>query len=134
MLHILSVGLESKALGLHSSISSSVFFFEVQVHEQREHEAHGNHANEQTVAGEVARGILATEGETGDYTSKVTKSNMHGDTDSTFGRATDVVSIPGNPHGDIGIDTERISSVNAGIMEAFTPKTYPETTKNVPTY
>ena len=87
------------------------------MHEQREHEAHADHANEQTVAGEVARGILGTEGETGDNTSKVTKSNMHSDTDSTFGRTADVVSVPGNSHGDIGINTEGIScSVNAGVM------------------
>ena len=92
---------------LHKGISSSVLVFEVEVHEQREEEAHGDGSDEETVAMEVARGILGTEGETRNDTSQITESNMHSNTDSSFGGATNVIPVPGNSHGDIGVDAEK---------------------------
>jgi len=32
---------------------------------------------------------------------------VHSDTDGTLGRSTDVVSVPGDTHGNVGVDTVR---------------------------
>jgi len=72
------------------------------------------------MSGEVPWSIHGTEGETGNDTTEITETNMHGDTDSSFGSSTDVVTIPGNSHGNIGVDPrddeEGAYILNMGIV------------------
>lgn len=86
-------------------ITTSVLLPEVDGHEGRKNEGHGEGGNEKTVALEIAGSIGLAVGETSDGTTKVTKTNVHGNTNGTFGGSTNVVSVPGDTHGDVGVDT-----------------------------
>jgi len=69
---------------------------------------------------EESRSIFGSEGETGENTPKVTKPNVHGNTDSSFGSATNVISVPRNTHRDIRVnprdDKKRASVLDMRVV------------------
>ena len=90
---------------LVGKVSAGVLAAEVDGHEDTEDSRHGSGAKESTVTRSVVRSIILSEDETRDGTSKVTESDVHGNTDTSLERATDVVTVPGDTLGNVGVDT-----------------------------
>lgn len=53
-------------------------------------------------------------------TTQVSETDVHGDTDTTLGRTANVVSVPGDTHGNVGVDTggsqEGTKVLNMGVV------------------
>ena len=75
------------------------------MHEYAQEQAHGDRSNEETMAREVARSVLGTERKTGNDTPKVSKADMHGNTDGSLRCSSNIVPVPSDTHWDVGIDS-----------------------------
>ena len=62
------------------------------------------------------------------------RTDVHSDTNCALGRATDVVTVPSDTHGDVGVNTSDGVSVEHGLPTAQVEQTHPQTAKKVPTY
>lgn len=108
---VTTVALEDLFLGgvvfrtLVLGISASVLAAEVDGHEDLEKKRHAHQAEQDEVTVVELGGVLLEVDERSKDTTKVTESNVHGDTNTTLGGTTDVVTIPGNTLRNVGVDT-----------------------------
>ena len=113
-LHLFCVGVKSESLCRHSSISPCVLAPKVYVHEYTQNHAHGDRSDEESMSGEVTWRILSTEGKASNNTAKVTETDVHGNTDSPLSGSTNIISVPGDSHGNIRVDSSREYCENKG--------------------
>lgn len=102
--------------GLEGPVAAGVFPAEVDVHEDREDQGHGVKAKQGAVARNVARSVLLQVEEGRDGAAEVAEADVHGDTDTTLERAADVVSVPCDTLGHVGVDT-RSQEEAAGVLD-----------------
>lgn len=57
-------------------------------------------------------------GESRDNTSQVTETDVHGNSNTTLGGSSNVVSVPGDTHWDVGIDTAS-SKEGTGVLNSW---------------
>ena len=93
-------------MSFHSLIPPGVLGSEIEGHEDAQHQAHRDRSDQETVSGQVAGSIFGTERETSDDTSEVTEPDMHGNANSAFGGASNVVSVPGDSHRNVGVNSK----------------------------
>jgi hypothetical protein len=85
-------------------IASLVLTAEIQRHEDGESTAHRRRREQDEMTGSVARGFDGAEDESRNGTAKITKADMHGNTNSSLQRSTNVVAVPGNTLRHVGVD------------------------------
>jgi len=112
--------LSSVVLGtLVLCISASVLATEVDGHEDLEDQTHAQHANENEVAVVELWCILLEVDERSEDTTEVTETDVHSNTDTTLGGATNIVTVPGNTLRNVGVDTaseeEDTSVLDVGV-------------------
>lgn len=56
------------------------------------------------MAREISGGILGPVGESSDSSSEIAEPHVHGNSNTALGRATDVIAVPCDTHGDVGVD------------------------------
>ena len=115
-------------------VAASVLAAEVEGHEASEEEGHRDCRGEcdmsrnkssrnqkrlsrLRVLDNVPWGVLRQEAVSRDGATQVTKTDVHGDTDTTLETATDVVAVPCNTHGYQWVDT-RSSEEGTGVLDA----------------
>lgn len=104
LLHLLlSAGVLMRSLV--SLVTAGVLASEVDSHEDAENAAHGSSGDQSPVTGAVVGGIILAVDEARDGTTKVTEADVHGNTNTTLERTTNVVAVPGDTLGNIGVDT-----------------------------
>jgi hypothetical protein len=86
-------------------ISASVLATEVDGHESLEEQRHAHQAKKDEVTSVELGGVLLEVDERSENTTEVTETDVHGDTDTTLGGTTDVVTVPGDTLGNVGVDT-----------------------------
>ena len=96
-----SVLLRTLVLGVATGVLAAV----VDGHPGLEAQAHGQKADEDTVALYEAWSVLWQVDEGGEDTAEVTESDVHSDTDTALDGAAHVVAIPGESLGDVGVDS-----------------------------
>lgn len=77
---------------------------QVQRHKAAKHETHRLESNQNGMSRGESRRISGAVDVGGDHTANVTKGDVHRHTDTAFGGAADVVAVPGDALGDIGVD------------------------------
>lgn len=90
---------------LVSLVTAGVLAAEVNGHEDAEDAAHGGGGNEGPVAASVVGSVVLAVDKARDGTTEVTKADVHGNTDTTLEGTTDVVAVPGDTLGNVGVDT-----------------------------
>lgn len=90
---------------LVSLVTAGVLAAEVNGHEYAEDAAHGGGGNEGPVAASVVGSVVLAVDKARDGTTEVTKADVHGNTDTTLEGTTDVVAVPGDTLGNVGVDT-----------------------------
>lgn len=90
---------------LVGKVTALVLAAEVEGHEDGEDGGHGSGGEESAVARSVVRSIILAEDEAGDGTTQVTETDVHGNTDTSLERATNIVTVPGDTLGNVGVDT-----------------------------
>lgn len=86
-------------------ISTGVLATEVDGHENLKDERHAHQTEKDEVTSvELGRVLLEVDERSKD-TTKVTETDVHGDTDTTLGGTTNVVTVPGDTLRDVGVDT-----------------------------
>ena len=73
-------------------------------HEDAEHKTHRLETDQDGMARRESRCIGRAVNVSGDDTADVTECNVHCHANATFGRAADVVAVPGDALGDVGVD------------------------------
>ena len=89
---------------LVGKVSAGVFAAKPDGHEDGKDAGHGSSAEKSAVAGSVVGSIILAEDEARDGTTEVTEANMHGNTDTTLEGTTDVVTVPCDTLGNVGVD------------------------------
>lgn len=89
---------------LVGEVAAGILAAEVDGHEDGEDSGHGSGGEESSVAGSVVGSIILAEDEARDGTTQVTEADVHGDADTSLERATDVVTVPGDTLGNVGVD------------------------------
>lgn len=89
---------------LVGGITASVLAAEVEGHADGQDARHGDGADKSAVAGAVVRSVVLAVDEARDGTAEVTEADVHGDTDTSLERAADVVTVPGDTLGNVGVD------------------------------
>lgn len=57
------------------------------------------------MTGEISRRVSGSVRESSDSTSKVTEADVHGNSNTTFGGSANVVTVPGNTHRYVGVNS-----------------------------
>lgn len=86
------------------AIPTIVLAAEICSHESSQDERHAERADECEVSRSELWRVLWQEAVSSDRTTQVAKADVHGDTDTTLERATDVVTVPGDTHWDQGVN------------------------------
>lgn len=106
-------------------IAAGILAAEIDGHENLEADAHGDHSDEDGMSGDKLRGVLGQVDKSGDSTSEITckqfisieskrglkmrsqltKTDVHGNADTTLDAATNVVAVPGHTLGNVGVDS-----------------------------
>jgi hypothetical protein len=86
-------------------ISAGVLATEIDGHENLEEQRHTHQAKKNEVTGVELGRVLLEVDERGKNTTEVTETDVHGNTDTTLGGTTDVVTIPGDTLRNVGVDT-----------------------------
>jgi len=87
-----------------SSMASRVLATQVQRHEATEHKTHRLESNQNSMSRRESRRISGAVDVGGDHTTNVAEGYVHCHADTAFGRAADVVAVPGDALGDVGVD------------------------------
>jgi len=77
---------------------------QIQSHEDAEHQTHRLEPDQNRMSRSKPRCIRGAVDVRRDDTADVAKSDVHGHSDATFGRAADVVAVPGDALRDVGVD------------------------------
>jgi len=86
-------------------VSAGVLATEVDGHEDLEDERHAHQAKKDEVTSVELGRVLLEVHERGKDTTEVTETDVHGNTNTTLGGTTDVVTVPGDTLRDVGVDT-----------------------------
>lgn len=78
---------------------------QVQRHEDTEHKTHRLEPNQDGVARRESRRISRAVDVRGNHTADVAESDVHRHSDAALGGAADVVAVPGDALGHVGVDT-----------------------------
>ena len=92
---------------------------QVKRHESAEHKTHGLESNQDGMSGRKPRCVSRAVNVRGDHTTNVAEGNVHSHSDTAFGRAADVVAVPGDALRDVGVDAagdEEDANVFDGVV------------------
>lgn len=88
-----------------SLVTAGVLATEVDGHEDAEDTTHGGGGDEGPVTTSVVGSVVLAVDKARDSTTEVTEADVHGNTDTTLERTADVVAVPGDTLGNVGVDT-----------------------------
>ena len=77
---------------------------QVQRHEATEHKTHRLESNQDSMSRGEFRRVSRAVDIRGDHTANVAEGYVHGHADTAFGGAADVVTVPGDALGNVGVD------------------------------
>jgi len=120
ILHLIRVALERESLLGHEGVAPGILLLQVGSHKAAKRKTHASRSNKQAMSREVPGRISGAVSERGNGTTQVAETNVHCDSDTTLGRAANVVAVPGNSHGDVRVNTtggeERAKVLDAGLV------------------
>jgi hypothetical protein len=87
-----------------SSVAPRILATKVKSHEDAEHQTHALESDQAAMPGREPRPVARPIDVCGDYTSQVSEGYVHGHADAAFGRAADVVAVPGDSLWNVGVD------------------------------
>jgi len=101
---------------LVDGIPARILASEVDSHESLQRDTHGEQTDQDAVTLNKARTSLGKVDETGKHTTEVTETDVHGDTDTALGGSADVVAVPGDTLGHVGVDAA-CEEEGAGVFD-----------------
>lgn len=114
--HLLLLGVLTRRLVL--PIASRIFFSEVPGHVGAQHQRHALEGDQGRMSRNIAGGILREVQVRRDGTTQVAKPYVHGDAYSALQGAADVVAVPGDTLGDVGVDAAGEEKA-AGVLDSI---------------
>ena len=86
------------------SMTSRVLTAQVKRHKGAEYKTHGLESDQDGMARCKSRRVSRAVDVRGDHTTNVAEGDVHGHSDTAFGRAADVVAVPGDALGNVRVD------------------------------
>lgn len=87
-----------------SSMAPRILTTQVQRHQATKHKTHCLESNQNGMSGRKSRRIGRAVDVRGDHTANVAKGDVHSHSNTAFGRAADVVAVPGDALGHVRVD------------------------------
>jgi len=112
---LLVIGVLLRLLGV-LAVPAGILPAKIESHENAQASAHGEGTDKSAVA-DIEMGLIsAAIDETGNGTTQVTETDVHSDTNTTLDATANVVAVPGDTLGYVGVDTGS-GEESAGVLD-----------------